>query len=209
VKKLIFILLTLCMAETVFAQTTFGIKAGPDFSSVTTKTSGNKSTSNGLIGVEAGVYGDFPVAQELYIRPSLMYAGKGGRYNLGEGYVQTQRLNYITLPVDVLYKAEIPGGSGAWFAGAGPYAAYGISGKTSDNSPGSVSYDPFKSYSGSSFLNRFDAGAHVQVGYEMAGGFNVGINAALGLMNIATQGNSKRGARNTTFGLTLGYTWKR
>lgn len=192
------------------AQAVFGVKAGPDFSSIATKTNGtagSKLTSNGLIGLEAGVYAEIPAAKQIVIQPALLYDGKGGKYNIGGGYVQTERFNYLMIPVDVLFKPEMPNGSGAWYLGAGPYLAYAISGKISDTQNSSDNIDPFKNYGNGAQLNRFDAGAQVQLGYEMATGLNIGLDASLGLMNIAAHGNLNHATRNTSFALTIGYTF--
>lgn len=206
-KKLILAGTALFFSIGAFAQTTFGIKAGPDFSSLAKKIQGSKITSKGLIGLEGGVYANIPAAPELIVQPALLYSGKGGQYNI-DGYNQTQRLNYLTVPIDLLYKPEMPNGSGSWFVGAGPYFAYGFSGKVSDNSPNSTTADPFKNYGGGASLKRFDAGADVQVGYEMASGFNIGLSADLGLLNIAATGNQQGTSHNTSFAILLGYTFK-
>lgn len=196
----------LCMAAGAFAQTTFGVKVGPSFSSYTAKTSGDKTTSKMMVGVAGGVYANLPIAPEFYVQPSLMYEGKGGK-SKDDSHVKT-RLNYLTLPVDLLFKPEMPNGSGAWIIGVGPYVGYGLSGKTSYESGGAeVSADPFKDQGGAdAFLKRFDAGANVQLGYEMASGFNIGLNAELGLLNLAKNGDNDNSFRNTSFGVTVGYT---
>lgn len=208
-KKIIFTLTGLFFSGVVFAQTTFGVKAGPDFSSLSTKTSGTRVTSKGLIGLQAGVYASLPVAEALVLQPSLFYSGKGGKYNLGDGFMQTQRLDYLSLPLALLYKAEMPNGAGSWFLGAGPYAAYGLSGRIADDAPGTGKINPFKDYGSGAVLKRFDAGADVQAGYEMAGGFNIGLSADLGLMNIAANGSNQRSTRNTSFAIMVGYAWGR
>lgn len=208
-KKIIFLAAGVFLSVYGFAQTTFGIKAGPDFSSLSMKSDGSKTTSKGLIGVEGGVYANLPVAPQLVVQPALLYTGKGGKYNLGEGYVQTQRLNYITLPIDLLYEAAMPNGSGTWFFGAGPYLAYGLSGKVTDNSPTPSNINPFKDYGEGAALKRFDAGADVQIGYEMPSGFNMGLSADLGLMNLAASGNQQGTAHNTSFAILLGYTFRK
>lgn len=195
------------MAFSAHAQVAVGIKAGPDFSSIANKTEGSKSTSNGLIGFEGGVYVQIPAAPQWVVQPALLYDRKGGKYTFNTGYVQTWGLNYLTLPIDILYKPEMPNGNGSWYLGAGPYIAYGISGKISDNGPASTSVDPFKDYGGGSQLKRMDAGGHVQVGYETSGGFNIGLNASLGLMNIASHGNTNNTTHNTSFAVTVGYTF--
>ncbi|HLR37451.1 MAG TPA: porin family protein [Chitinophagaceae bacterium] len=169
---------------------TFGVKVGPNFSSITSKVNGSKNTTDMLVGFQGGVYANIPIAPQFYIQPSLMYQGKGGKYK--EGDVK-ERLNYITLPVDFLFKPEMPNGSGSWIVGVGPYFGYGISG----------SNDAFKN---DDALKRFDVGANVQLGYEMARGLNFVLNADLGLINIAKNGDSDNSIKNTSFGVTVGYT---
>lgn len=190
---------------------TYGVKVGPSFSSMATKTNGDKETSDMLVGLEGGVYANIPIAPQFYIQPSLMYEGKGGKQSVTGGEVK-MRLNYLTLPIDFLFKPEMPNGSGSWIIGVGPYLGYGISGSTSSDLLDG-SYDPFKEVGGEggttseALLKRFDAGANVQLGYEMANGFNIGLNANLGLINIANNGDDDNSIKNTNFGVTLGYTF--
>lgn len=215
-KKLVFTVAALAIAGASFAQTTFGVKVGPNFSSMTGKVDGDKETSKMMVGVAGGVYANLPIAPQFYVQPSLMYEGKGGKNTEDFGGTSVDvktRLNYLTLPIDLLFKPEMPNGSGAWIVGVGPYFGYGISGKTkvSSNSTDvtSGSYDPFKEDGGSgdAAIKRFDAGANVQLGYEMASGFNIALNANLGLINLANHGDSKNSVRNTSFGVNLGYTF--
>lgn len=209
-KKLIFTLAALGIAGASFAQATFGIKAGPDFSSATSKSNGSKETSKMIVGLEGGVYANLPIAPQFYIQPSLMYQGKGGKSKDNDNV--TTRLNYLTLPIDLLFKPEMPNGSGAWIVGVGPYLGYGISGKTKySGDQGEISPDPFKKNAllgDKAALKRFDAGANVQLGYEMASGFNIVLNADLGLINIDNiKAHSDDSFKNTSFGITLGYTF--
>lgn len=197
--------ITLFSAPNASAQsTTFGIKVGPDFSSLASKSNNTKETSKMLVGLAGGVYANIPIAPQFYVQPTLMYEGKGGTDKQTD--VKT-RLNYLTLPIDLLFKPEMPNGSGSWIVGIGPYFGYGLSGKISGTAGGTtLNEDPFKS---NGFYKRFDAGANVQLGYEMAGGFNIGLNTDLGLVNILTNGNSSNSARNTSFGVSVGYTLDR
>lgn len=207
-KKVVLTLSALLIVGATFAQTTFGVKLGPSFSSLASKTDGSKETSKMLVGLAGGVYANLPLVPEFYIQPSLMYEGKGGKDKNSD--IKT-RLNYLTLPIDLLFKPEMPNGSGAWIIGVGPYLGYGFSGKASGNvGGGEVSIDPFKDngQTGGAVLKRFDAGANVQLGYEMANGFNIGLNAELGLINLLNNGDNDNSVRNTSFGVNVGYTLK-
>jgi len=198
------ILAACCVTLAVTAQTTYGVRAGSNFSSITTKIQGGKNTSNMLVGVAAGVYANLPVAPELVLQPSLMYEGKGGS-DQQAGYRVKTRLNYLTLPVDLLYRSPLSPG-GFWSVGLGPYFGYGLSGKVSGGpNNGNSGVDPFKVGGGS--IKRFDFGADVQLGYESASGFNIGISTELGVLNTAKHGDSKNASRNTSFDILLGYTF--
>lgn len=215
-KKIMFPVLALLVeaiialsVNTASAQVSYGVKLGPDFSSLTNKVDNSKTTSKMLVGLAGGVYANLPIAPQFYIQPSLMYEGKGGKDKNSD--VKT-RLNYLTLPIDFLFKPEMPNGSGSWMIGFGPYFGYGIGGKTSGMVGNTTfSQDPFKDNGAGASLKRFDAGANVQLGYEMANGFNIGLNAEWGLINILNNSGSgssdnSNSAHNTSFGVTVGYT---
>ncbi|HEY6082376.1 MAG TPA: porin family protein [Chitinophagaceae bacterium] len=207
-KKVLLSLTALLIAGVGFAQTagqppvSFGIKAGPNFSSYTSKSSGNKQTSKLKVGLEAGAYANISLADEFYFQPSLLYAGKGGKDKNSDTKIN---LSYLELPLDFLFKPDIGNGN-KFIVGVGPYVAYGIGGSVKGSTP---SYDPFKSYNGTdASLKRFDAGANVQLGYEMPSGFNVGLNTDLGLVNALNHGDNNNSFRNTSFAVTVGYTFK-
>lgn len=205
-KKLIFILSALLVAAAAHAQVGFGIKAGPNFASNTSKAGDAKTTTDLIVGIIGGVYARMPLAQSLNLQPALLYEGKGGTTQNSYGDKYKTRLNYLTLPIDVLFMPEMPGGNGAWMIGLGPYFAYGFSSKSSGgpNATQDWNTDVFKDGS----LNRFDAGVNVLLGFEMASGLNISAMANLGLVNIAAHGNHDNYTRNTSFGIALGYTFK-
>lgn len=209
-KKIAFMLAAVCLATAAFAQTSFGIKAGPNFSSYSVKTGGTKETGKIIAGLSGGVYATVPIARKFNIQPSLMYAGKGGK---GKEFDTKVRLNYLTLPVIVLFKPGMSGGSGSWMVGAGPYIGYGLSGKITrgvNDSTSAFAYssDPFKKQGAAdALLRRFDLGGDVELGYETAYGFNISLNGAFGVNNIMNHGNSDNFMHNTSFSIMIGYIW--
>lgn len=194
-------------SQNTFAQSAegaaFGIKVGPSFSNVTFKGDGEKPSTSLKTSFQGGFYANLPIADELYIQPSLMYEGKGAKFKATEGSGELN-LNYVTLPINILLKPEMV--NGAWFVGVGPYIGYGISSKMK---VGNNSWDPFKKNgSNEADLKRFDGGLNVQAGYEFSAGFNIGINSNLGLVNISNDTNDdNEKMTNTSFGVTLGYTF--
>lgn len=204
---LFFVTTMLMSSRPANAQIGFGIKAFPNFSNVSSKLEGAESNASKLLaGGGGGVYVNLPLPGPFYIQPSLFFEQKGSK---AKDVDYQTRLNYITLPVDFLFKPDLPVG-GSWIIGAGPYVGYGISGKVSGNvGGGEVSGDPFKAAieEGEALLKRFDAGANLQLGYEMSSGFNIGLYGELGLANFLNHGDSKNYFHNTSFALTLGYTF--
>lgn len=203
-KKAILLSLAACMlALAAPAQASYGLRAGAAFSSQTYQTRGARYTTHMRAGLTAGAYATLPVAGSLVLQPALMYEGKGGSDQEYQGYHIRTRLNYLVLPVPLLYQAASATG-GYWTVGLGPYFGYGISGRRSGGSPTAPnSGDPFKEGQGS--LKRFDFGGAVQAGYQFAGGWNIGLSTELGVANIAKGGNSKNGYRNTSFTILVGY----
>ncbi|AWO01624.1 PorT family protein [Chitinophaga alhagiae] len=198
-KKLALSVAAMLIAGATFAQVKFGVTAGPSFSSVTTKVSGNKETSKMMTGLRAGFTADIPLADEFYVQPSLLYVGKGGN-DLRDVDLRS-RIHYLQLPINFMYKPEV--GAGNLFIGLGPYIAYGLGGKWEGDWFGTnISRDI--EWGDGKDLKRLDAGANFQVGYEFPMGFNVGLFTDLGLVNIEGADNDNT-FKNTSFGLSIGY----
>lgn len=111
--------------------------------------------------------------------------------------------NYIEVPVLFSYYVRLAP-SRYLVLGAGPYAAFGVSGKVKVKGDGErigaekLYYD-YSTFS-SSGLRRFDAGLQAFVGYEFASGFNLGVEADFGLLRT-----SRDGGRNCSGMLALSY----
>ncbi len=205
-RRALFIFLSvLFIATTANAQISFGIKAGPDIASTTTKFGKAKSTSDLIVGWTGGVYAMVPLSEKLAFQPALLYQGKGGSMQVADGSRIKSKFNYVSLPMDVLFMPAMPGGNGSWIAGLGPYVAYGISAKQTRSSDESGAEADLFKYGD---LKRMDAGINVQLGFELTNGINVSAFADVGLMNIARRGDHDHYQRNKAFSLTVGYTFK-
>lgn len=197
----------------------FGLQGGIQFQNINgTDANDNKLNNDLRIGFNAGVIIAFPVVPEFYIQSGLLYSLKGatGEETLG-GVVMKQniKINYIELPIHLLYKPML--GNGHLILGIGPYIALGISGNVKYEGGGasltqtikfknSVSLTDPGNYS---YFRPLDAGADLLVGYEFNNNISFQINAQLGLLKLNPKyefaGNSKTSAKNTGFGLTIGY----
>lgn len=192
-KKCYLAMVALLATVASYAQSGIGIKAGTNFSAIR----GSANTKL-MTGAAVGVYAEFPLVKELYLQPNLFYEMKGGK-SKNDGDMKT-RLNYLTLPVDLVYKPKL--GNGNLVLGAGPYVGYALSGKIKGD-PHSGSFTGDRSpFNGNNPLKRLDAGGHLQIGYEFASGLTVGVNSSASLFNIRKEGSRYR---NTAFGITLGY----
>lgn len=180
---------------------------------------GNKLSNDFTTGFHAGLNADLFISEGFYLQPGLLYSTKGAeRKNSNIEY--TQHISYIELPVNLLFKPEL--GSGRLLLGAGPYAAYGISGKNKTKTGGTaVELDAkFKNkitateyattlLNGAYYLKPFDFGGNVLIGYELNSGFSLQINGQLGLSQINPEVDGvaadKSNWKNIGFGASLGY----
>ncbi len=197
------------------AKTSFGVIGGVNlFNLVWDGSDGIAEENDALLGFQGGVFARIPLASQFCLQPGLLYVQKGAKNESDLGKI-TYRLAYAELPINFLYKAQV--GAGSLLLGFGPYVAYGINGNVKAES-GGVSLDddivfqnevaltdPLTKF----YARRFDAGANIFFGYELAGGLSVQFNAQLGMLDVNPNDNrvadDKTSIRNTGFGISLGY----
>jgi hypothetical protein len=200
-KKLLLSAAAVLVASLSYGQVQWGIVAGPQFSSMTTKNvfaNSGKETSSIRTSLRAGITVDIPLGDEFYIGTGLLYSGKGGKAKHSD--VKTS-LSYLEVPINFMYKPEV--GNGRLVLAIGPYIAYGIGGKIKNTNLGDV-----KVYDDDAFLfrqKRFDAGGNINIGYEMPMGLYFGLNGDLGFVNTADNTNNGRSFKNASFGVSVGY----
>lgn len=185
-RNLLLLAAALGFASASYAQTSYGLKAGVNFPKISI-TGDNGGSINGKASTNFYItgYADVNIAHNLSIQPGLSLQGKGSKgatFGSGEEEVQDDSkmsLMYLEVPVNFVY--YIPAGSGNVFLGAGPYAAYGLSAKFSeDGASESGSFDD-------SGLNAFDGGLNFLGGYKLANGFLFNAGYGLGLANMAKE----------------------
>lgn len=209
-KKLFLITLLLAFlltAENSFSQPAFGVKGSFNFFNFSQKNDNGVKVENRMIPVfDAGIFAEFPIADEFVLRPELFYAGKGAKV---KNSLETKvHLSYIELPVLFLYKGVLY--NNKILLGIGPFIALGIGGKTIDPDE-DIKYKNDISTSEAAtgnYLKPLDTGAQMIAGVELKGGLSITINASLGLANIEPKvAGVKPESRtsNTGFGLSLGY----
>jgi hypothetical protein len=203
---------TLTMAQ---SKISFGILGGVNFQNLNGKDAdGDKLTNDMILGYHAGVNVQIPIAPQFYFQPGLLFSTKGAKNSTGS-ITSTTKLNYIEMPLNVVFKAEL--GSGYFMLGLGPYIGYGISGKVNTEG-GSVSLKTdvkFKNVVETSdpitvsYYKALDAGGNIFAGYELASGIFAQLDTQFGMLKINPENkwitDDKSSVKNTGFGLSIGY----
>lgn len=213
--KLFFALIFSGVATVVAAQSSAFIKAGYNMANISVTESGNIDEARMLSSFQIGLQGDIPVVKNvLSIQPGLFFTGKGAKFQQGSTsdasyYRESTNPMYIEVPLNVVVKAPIGGGS-KFFAGAGPYVAMGVGGR--DKVDGKVFGIAFSSNDKIDFSNddpttspeegagygivrRFDYGLNGTVGFEGEKAI-FSVNYGLGLAKIQSGSNSNADDKN-------------
>jgi hypothetical protein len=174
----------------------------------------------------------------LSVQPSLLFTMKGdkvetsdsesftsGGQTISASYEnkQTVKLNYLELPVNLVYSTK--GAEGGFQVFAGPYVALGLSGKAksdtkqtmtvggvtsteSDSEELDVEFVSKEGDDDEAYLRRLDAGFNMGVGYKV-GAIQAQVGYGLGLGNLVpndSDGNKPElKVRNRGFQLSLSY----
>lgn len=163
--------------ETVDSK--FGIKGGVNYSGLYTEES---EDTRMLAGFNIGLYGKIPVTNNFAVQPELYYTTKGAEVTYNNDFVDGTarfRLNYLELPL--LFVINLTENFNVHF---GPYAAYMISGKATNES--NVSLFDFEDNIDVEDYNRFDAGLAAGAAIDM-GGLSLGARYNYGLTKVGKE----------------------
>lgn len=212
-------LFALALSLPVLAQSVkFGVKAGLNES---TADFGKTSTDiSNLSGLNAGAFAEFEFGK-ISLQPALCYTQKG--YNSGTHAIINDpngtgsfdansrlRLNYLQLPVNVLYNIAVK--PGKIFLGVGPYYGYALSGNlkgiiinTYPNRPAvSNTQNANITFDGDNNYKRSDFGLNALAGIKLKNGLLFSINYEYGLTDIY-KSQSTNTVKNRVFGFSAGY----
>lgn len=179
----------------------YGVKGGLNIANMTVDNAGNVSDKRAVASFNVGVYTDFALLPVLSLQPGLFLNGKGSKFTIGDDgssnytIVKSKPL-YLELPVNLVVKIPLMN-KVKLFAGAGPYVAYGITGKNitegkllglsfSNDDNINFSNDDLNGNNGTAYegsLKHFDAGLNVLAGIEISH-FTLNANYGYGLFNI-------------------------
>ena len=194
--------MTLSMAAQ--AQIKIGVTAGR---SVSNQERNDVSTSklisnNAFKGYHAGLVADLPLNAHLSLQPQLLYAKKGVKYTGAFGTDAKLTMHSVELPVNLLYKIELP--LGKIFAGAGPVVSYGVSGKLVNNGQTKKMYaNELNDWS------HLDISANALAGIEFNNGFFASVQYQHGFKDLYKTEAVNVKSRSVT--LSVGYflNWKK
>lgn len=160
--RLVAVVAMLAIVTVASAQMNLGIKGGVNYSNIMGKDASDLYEAK--IGFNAGLAADFNFAPEMAIQTGLFFTTKGANFKATNK--ASIDLMYLQMPIHFAYKVSVTPGTRVVLH-AGPYVAYGVSGKAKYKD---ISVDVFKEYNflGNSYsaIQRFDAGVGLGVGAE-------------------------------------------
>ncbi len=197
------------------AKISFAILGGVNVQNLNGKDfSGNKLEYKTILGYHGGINVQMPIAPEFFLQPGVLFTTKGAK-NEGVLITSTYNVSSIEVPINLVYKGALSGGY--VMVGFGPYVSYGIMG-TANFEGGAVSLETDIEFKNvveigdpltTTYMKALDAGGNVFIGYEMAAGLFLQVNAQLGMLNLKPEDkrfpDDKSEIRNTGFGASLGY----
>lgn len=189
-----------------------------------TKESGGPDVTRSVVSFQAGLMGDVVINKIFSLQPSVIFSGKGAKFNYGESgspsYVATSRPAYIEIPVNFVVKYPFYPKHYNFFLGAGPYIAFGVSGKRDINGEiggtefshnNSItftdeqrSYD-FEEYAGLGVVKKVDYGYNGIAGIRYRRAM-FALNYSWGKMDIQKDINPENvRIKHNVFSILLGY----
>ena len=169
---------------------TFGVKGGGNISSM----GGEITKTNYVFKYQFGVTADLAFTDNFYLITGLDLQTKGPKSKPHGAANAKYNPMYLQIPVHAAYKMDVSDNTRLVFE-AGPYVAYGISGK--------VKSDGHKvNIFGDDKFKRFDMGAGAAVGVEFSK-FVIKTGYDFGILDVSDMKGVK--ARNHNGYVTVGY----
>lgn len=203
-KKIIVLAIALFTLSAVsVAQLKIGIKAGVNQNSQRINvTEGSIYGTGDQKGFHAGVIGELALGNNLYLQPQLLFSRKGADHLSTTGAPVTKiRMNYLELPVNLVYKFNLP--FGKVIAGTGATYSYAVGGKATATGSSARLF-----YEGSAW-NRQDLSLNFTTGFEFKNGLYFTLNSQKGLLDVHNSANTR--VKNKSTSVSVGYLidWKK
>lgn len=139
----------------------WGLKGGINFANGNIDASGLNISMDSRVCFQAGVIGELPLYDFLYLQPALLFSQKGYEAKV-EGLSGYDHFNYLDLPLNLLFKADMSGAKLLFLSG--PVVSYALSGESKFDG---VKED-IKFGGGDDDYDKFSFGWNVGAGVEMA-----------------------------------------
>lgn len=203
-RKYFLMLAVIGMCCTAKAQeSSWGVRIGMNVSTCSEKVDeGPEPDYKSTIGFRLGIIGDLGLSEKFYIQPGLYFTSLGAKQEFYDKDA-TVNLNYFQLPVLASYRILLKNDMKIHL-NAGPYIAYGISGKQKF---AGEKINAFGTDDDEGGLRRFDTGLSFGAGIEIHKTY-FGLGYDLGLANILDDEvweTSEVKTRNRNFFITVGY----
>jgi hypothetical protein len=202
-----------------FAQVSIGAQGGVTMANPTIEApSGLNYESKSRIGLQAGLMFDIPLGEGgLRVMPEIKYANKVHGFNVANvtlpgvgtfNYSGKANVSYIEVPVNLAYAF---GGDTKFIIGAGPYAGYGLNGKSevtvaSGSTVIQTTTEDVSFGTGNAEIKRLDFGANAMAGVLLNNGLMLKVNYGLGLTNLYAAGGTYK---NKYLGATVVYFFRK
>jgi hypothetical protein len=200
-KRVLMVMCLLVSPGVLLAQNKLVFKGGFNVASMSNALSAELEEPISKPGFHVGLGAEYPLLENrLAIQPVLQFVQRGYVANFKtQSGRSTTTLNYIDLPVNVLWKIGNQEKSTRFLLFGGGYLACGLSGKTRDRVGGQLQneYSVRFNYD----LQRFDYGVQGGIGIQFDF-FQLTAFYQQGLANVSGLGLD---VKNRTYGLTLGY----
>ena len=155
-------------------------------------------------GVSAGGYTKIDLSEKFGLQPEILLHFKNSKMEDKE-FGDEADFQYfgVELPVYGVYQMDVKNGKG--FIGLGPYLGFGIDARYKGTG-GEDDWKLYKEYDGEkSALQRWDVGAGVMLGYELANRLQIHASYKIGFIDALNAGKDNASMLNQTVSLGLGF----
>lgn len=160
-----------------------------------------------LTGLRAGLTADVHLFKPIYLQVGALYTQQGTNLEanvLGFTVDGKMKVNYIQVPVSILYKKDLV--VGKVFVGAGPYWGYAMNGTFSFTDPttGTKDEEDITFGDSSGDMKRMDVGIGFNAGFQLKFGPFIRFQYQLGLTELSSDA-SVLTAKNRAFSVSVGW----
>ncbi|WP_320052866.1 porin family protein [uncultured Acetobacteroides sp.] len=194
-KKVFFVAVAILAAVAGNAQVKFGPKVGLNFSTMSMDGVDAKMRT----GYQVGMVFQGDIAPNVFIQPSILFSSKGSKYDNTDTKVVA---NYIDVPVNFGYRINLGGANLNLLAG--PYLAYGVGGKVTNDFILATKDRDIKwgTDKDEDDFRPFDMGLNLGGGVEY-NNFQISLQYGFGLLNV--NADSDFTTKNGVLSLTAAY----